>query len=181
MAAVAAFRTALRAIGFSIEAARTITDDQEISSIEELKMLFDNDVVELCKALRRPGGTIINPAAGQFGQIPNPGINIPLRAVENLKMAAYYARHHDRISRPLLPAGLTLANVRLLRPLKDHELAHQQPDEVPVIDEKDMVRTMDAIESYLRSYLGEKKVPLAYIIREDPAPLLYAADPSTNY
>jgi hypothetical protein len=49
MAQVQAFRTAL---GFSINAARTVTDDQEITLIEELKMLKDNNVVALCKALR---------------------------------------------------------------------------------------------------------------------------------
>jgi hypothetical protein len=47
--AVPAFRTALCAIGFSAKAARTMTNDQEISSIDELRILMDLDVVELCR------------------------------------------------------------------------------------------------------------------------------------
>jgi hypothetical protein len=96
-------------------------------------------------------------------------------------MAAFYARHHDRISRQLLPAGITLANVRTMRPLKDHEKAHEQPEEAPTLNEKDMVRTFDAIDSYLRSYLGEKKVPLAYVTREVAEVTAETDDPATNY
>jgi hypothetical protein len=82
MAQVNPFRVAMQAIGFSLDAARMLTDDQEIALIEELKMLFDAGVDELCKALYRPGGTIVNPnaqARNQPARIPNPGINVPLR------------------------------------------------------------------------------------------------------
>jgi hypothetical protein len=58
---VPAFCTGLHALGFSAKAARTITDDQEISSVEEPKILIDGSVVELCKALCCPDGTIVNP------------------------------------------------------------------------------------------------------------------------
>lgn len=125
---------------------------------------MNGDVVELCKALRHPGGTINNPqarGAGQLARIPSPGVNVPLRAVENLKMAAYYIRHHDRISRDILPGMIALVNIRALCALKDHEENQEQLTEAPTFNEKDMVKTMDAIDSYLRSYLGEKKVPLA--------------------
>jgi hypothetical protein len=184
MAAIAAFRTSLRALGFSAAAATSITDDQEISSVDELKILMNADVVELCKALRRPGGTINNPQAalrGQPNRIPNPGINVPLRAVENLKMAAYYVRHYERISRPMDPAMITLVAVRALRPLKEHEESHEQPDEVPTFEEKDMVKTIDSIDSYLRSYLGERKVPLAYVTRQDAVVTPSVDDPPANY
>jgi hypothetical protein len=182
--AVPAFRTSIRAIGFSAEAARTITDDQEISSIEELKILMNNDVVKLCKALRCPGGTINNPNAQDVGapaRIPNPGINVPLRAVENLKMAAYYVGHHDRISRTVQPGMITLVRVRALQPLKDHEECHEQPDEPPILNEKDMVKTMDSIDSYLMSYLREMKVPLAYVTRQEAEVLPSVDDPPANY
>jgi hypothetical protein len=40
---------------------------------------------------------------------------------------------------------------------------------------------MDAIDSYLRSYLGEKKIPLAYVTREDKNVVPSVDDPATNY
>jgi hypothetical protein len=184
MANVNAFRTTLRGLGFSIDAARSITDDQEIATIEELSILDAEGVVDLCKALRRPGGTILNPNRndpGQPNQIPNPGTNIPLRAQENLKLAAYYVRHYQRISRPLLPTDITLVSVRGLRSLKEHEDNHEQPEETLVLNEKDMAKTMDSIDSLLRSYLGEKKVPLAYVIRDNEDPEPSADDPPANY
>jgi hypothetical protein len=44
-----------------------------------------------------------------------------------------------------------------------------------------MVRTMDAFDSYLRSYLGEKKVPLAYVTRDNAEVQLDVDDPTANY
>jgi hypothetical protein len=176
MAAINACRTALRALGFSVDAARSFTDDQEIATFEELSILDAEGVVDLCKALRHPGGTILNPNCkdpGQPNQIPNPGTNIPLHAQENLKLTAYYVRHYQRISRPLLPPDIMLARVRGLRSLKDHEDSHEQPDKMPILNKKDMAtKKMDSIDSLLRSYLGEKKVPFEYVIRkiENPEP-----------
>lgn len=38
---------------------------------------------------------------------------------------------------------------------------------------------MESIEEYLRSYLGERKIPLAYVIRKDDA-IPIGVDPPTN-
>ena len=105
---------------------------------------------------------------------------MPLRAVENLKMAAYYVHHHARISQVIIPGMITLANVRALSPLKDHEESHEQPKDSPVLNKKDMVKSMDAIDSYLGSYLGEKKVPLAYVIRQEVEVTPSTDDPPAN-
>ena len=55
-------------------------------------MLSDEEIESLCKALRRPGGTMDNPDAGNPGTYsdPNPGNNISLRAETNLKLAGYF-------------------------------------------------------------------------------------------
>jgi len=50
---------------------------------------------------------------------------------------------------------------------------------VPSIDAKDWPKTLEAIETYLRSCLGQKEIPLAYVVRRDIA--VPEADPSTNY
>jgi hypothetical protein len=95
----------------------------------------------------------LNPNRNNPGQlldrIANPGVNIPLHAMENLKMAVYYRRHYLRVSRPLLPADITLVRVRGLRLLKEHKDSHEQPDKLPTLKEKDMAKTMNAIDSLL--------------------------------
>jgi hypothetical protein len=51
-----------------VEAARTITDDQQIELIEELKIWHNEGIVDLGKALYCPGGMIANPHANEAGQ-----------------------------------------------------------------------------------------------------------------
>jgi hypothetical protein len=89
MAELIALRTALQRLGFSQAASLAITDEQALDSLDELKLLVDSEVKDLCTALRKPGGLIANPnnAAGQAAQIPDPGVKVPLRAETNLKMA----------------------------------------------------------------------------------------------
>ena len=88
MADPVAIRGALERIGFSQQARTYIVNNQGIDEIEELRILTDEEVENLCKNVRRPGGTIPNPQAGQ-GQpnhIPNPGIPVSLKAENNLKL-----------------------------------------------------------------------------------------------
>ena len=110
-AALTAMRAAYARLGFENDAATMITDDQELDSVEELQILTDAEVENLCKVLRRPGGTISNPNAanqGQPAQIPNPGIQVSLRAENNLKLGCFYIRHCVRTSRACTPALLTM-------------------------------------------------------------------------
>ena len=61
-------------IGFSAEAAVVITDTQGIYCMEELDILTDRDIDNLCKVIRRPGG--INPITN----VADLGLQVPLRA-----------------------------------------------------------------------------------------------------
>ena len=72
--ATVAIRAALVRLGFSASASTSITDQQDIDSIEELRILTDMDTESLCKVLRRPGGLIA--VAGV--DVPNPGTNVSL-------------------------------------------------------------------------------------------------------
>ena len=177
MAGLAAeLRHALVALGFQADAARVMIDDQGMEDLAELALLTDTEVENLCKVVRRPGGTIANPnrndedgdpVAGQPATITNPGQTVPLRAENNLKMACYYLRYKQRVSRPLTAASLTLINVRGMRGLKEWEDAHKDVDKAE-IDSKDWPRTIEALEEYLRGCLGVDGTPLAYVIRDDP-------------
>ena len=56
MANVAAICTALGRLGFSVTAAAFITDQQQMETLEELEVLTDSEVENLCKVCHRPGG-----------------------------------------------------------------------------------------------------------------------------
>jgi hypothetical protein len=109
-------RTALVRLGFSVDGAVDITADQGLDSLEEIKLLMDVEVSDLCKALRRPGGQIVNPNAvgANPTYIANPGVQVSLRAETNLKLACYYLWYRDRISRTAASVDITLPNLRAL-------------------------------------------------------------------
>ncbi|KAI2495418.1 hypothetical protein MHU86_19093 [Fragilaria crotonensis] len=121
------------------------------------------------KLIRRPGGVIPGQVNAAGNAVPNPGIQVNARAETNLKLAAFYLRHQVRIGRTVTPADVTLENIRSIRELRDYEDTWKASDDLPVINAKDWPKTMEAIHEYLRSYLGDKMIPLAYVVRKDEA------------
>jgi hypothetical protein len=87
MAELASIRTMLDRIGFTAAARDEITGNQGIDSLNELRTLDNNMVENLCRVIRRPGGTV--------GGAADPGIKVSARAEENLKLAIYYIKHQD--------------------------------------------------------------------------------------
>ncbi|KAI2502051.1 Reverse transcriptase (RNA-dependent DNA polymerase) [Fragilaria crotonensis] len=74
-----------------------------------------------------------------------------------------------RVSRTVTAADITLETIRSVRDLREFESTYKAPTETPTINAKDWPKTMESIEEYLRSYLGERKIPLAYVIRKNDA------------
>lgn len=73
MAANVLLRNALQGIGFTQVAATHIVDDQGLDDAADYAKLSSEEAVNLCKTIRRPGGTTI-------GGNPNPGIGVSIKA-----------------------------------------------------------------------------------------------------
>ena len=137
-----AMRTMFTRLGFVDPGPNMIVVDQGIDNIDVLADLDDDEIETLLKLLRRPGGTIANPNAADPGQpayINAPGISVSMRAASNLKLATYFCRHLRRTSRPFTAADVVLVSVRAMKPLRDEELSHSPPTEVPKINPKNWV------------------------------------------
>jgi len=169
-------QAALQRLGFSIAASISITAEQDLDSLEELAFMTDEKVENLCKVLRRPGGTIPNPDGGN--PLPNPGHPVSQRAEDNLQLACYLLRFRQRTSRATLADMITLENVRSLKELKAWEKDHTDVEK-PEINPKDWPKTIESIEEYLRGCLGVTKIPLAYVVREATA--IPGIDPVGGY
>ena len=130
MAETAAIRVMLERIGFTNAAAQEIVGDQGINSVDELRTLDGGMAETLCKVLRRPGGTTEEGA-------PDPGIKVSARVEENLKLAIYYVKYQERVSRNVVIADMTLARIHGLVKQKETEKNHTKPDISPNIDAKD--------------------------------------------
>ncbi len=173
-------------IGFTNGANDNIVDVQGIDSLRELEYLLDEDCVNLCKTIRRPGGHLPNPAFVVGGPEPPTiaytGIMVSQRAETNMQLASYAVRHHNRISRTTNIGAMNPTSIRRLRELKIKEEARvSEAPPPPTIDTKDWPKTMDSLRDYFTSVLGETKAPLAYVIREDEAVPPEADDLATNY
>ena len=165
----AVMRAAMTRIGFSEVAAQALVEEQGMDTLEEIKLLTDDEIESLCKVIRRPGGTIPQPAGAVAGAaaIANPGVSVNQRAETHLKLLAFYLRHQARVSRVVQPADVTLDAIRTVRELREFESTYKKPEDLPSINAKDWPKTMEAIDEYLRSVLGERKIPLAYVVRKD--------------
>ena len=167
---LAAMRALFMRMNFSNAAAGALTNEQSLNSLGELTILTDDDCANVCKILKRPGGTTQN-AAGE--EITNPGHNVSLLAEKNLKLAVFYVKHKQRCSEPVAFADVTLDHVRALKSLYDLEARYEKPDDpdpANVINTKDWTKTFDSIDEYLESVLGVTGVPLNYITRPETAP-----------
>jgi hypothetical protein len=101
-AALAQVRNALQAIGIvDVKQRDAITD--LITSMDVFKIATDDFIKDMCKNIRRPGGTLPNPNAGQPGapaMIPCNGVAISPTAEERLVLFLYYVHHLKRTSWP---------------------------------------------------------------------------------
>jgi hypothetical protein len=178
MAALNAMRTMLQRIGFSAAASQVLVDEQGMDTLAEIQLLTDDEIENLCKVVRRPGGTVPGPNPGD-APVNNPGTPVNLRAENHLKLLAFFLRHQERVSRDTNVANVTLDTIRTVRELRDFESTYKAPDDPPSINSKDWPKTMESIHEYLRSYLGDRKIPLAYVVRKDED--VPANDPAAGY
>jgi ribosomal protein S13 len=54
----AIMRATFTRIGFSEPDAQALVEEQGIDSLEEVKLLTDDEIESLCEVIRRPGGTM---------------------------------------------------------------------------------------------------------------------------
>ena len=76
----------IKSLGFSKEAASALVREQLIEDEDALLELDDEQVENLCKTVRKPGG-------GEEGH------QIPEMAMTRLQLLVYYAKHLDRTDR----------------------------------------------------------------------------------
>ena len=186
MAELVALRTALTRIGFTAAVASFIMDTQGMNDLEEFLLLDDEGVGTLCRAIRRPGGQIPNPAFAAAGtaaaaaaaripaNISNPGYVVSTHAETNLKLMCYFLLYHRSTSCDTEATVITLDAVWSMKTHKDWESNHVDV-EAPELNDKDLARTFEAIDEWLHGCLGEfSKILLAYVVQDNKA---VTADP----
>jgi hypothetical protein len=78
--------------------------------------------------------------------------------------------------------GMNPTSTRHLRELKIKESARDgDPPTLPKMDSQNWPKTMDALHDHFSTILGEKKAPLAYVIRDKATAPDEVDDPPNNY
>jgi hypothetical protein len=154
-AALAQVRNALQAIGIvDVEQRDAITDS--ITSMDVFEIATDDFIKDMCKNIRRPGGTLPNPNAeepGALAVIPRNGVAISPTAEERLILLAYYVRHLKRTSRPY-PVQFNPARIYSMMEIKkrekeDKELAKDLTAPTQIEDLKKICDAFENIAEYL--------------------------------
>jgi hypothetical protein len=183
MAAAVGLRAAFVRIGFTNEAADALTDAaQENITLDSLAGFQDQDVKALCKALRKPGGTIDGPApagGGAVQQVANPGVAVSAMAELNLKITCFLAQHFIRVSRTLTTPDITAAAMIRYDVYRRSENEFKEPDTLLKLQKPEkVIDWLEEFEEHLYLYNGQNGRPLSYVIREDPAVSAEVNDPA---
>ena len=177
MAQGAAMRTYLRDIivvsdtpGPNPGARRVAIQDEGLSVLTDLLEFDEAGIKTLCASVRKPGGLIVDPYDPNR-QIADPGFHIPAICEKGLKWAVYGAKMYPLISRPIEQDSL---NSLRLKAFERHSILmtdHEDPEKLPVVSKTfGIVKAMDLVPGHLRDRLGSRKVPRAYVIRDEVQP-----------
>ena len=133
MAEPLALHQALQHIGFTQATTKTIVNEHGIDSCAKLRFLKDKELENLCKVVRHPG------SANQGNPpVPNLGHPVSFVAKNNLKLTTYWLCHQIWVSCSGMPETITLAGIRSIRHLCDHEEAYNgDKGKLPMINDKD--------------------------------------------
>ena len=120
--------------------------------------LDDEEVVNLIKYVRRPGGD-------------EDGVPIPATSISRIQVACYAARYYEMIGRAVNATTMEWNRIRHFKDLIAINKEYSEPEAIgPPVKNSKIVEWTESLEEYLGSVRGIRKVPLSYLIRENVDP-----------
>jgi hypothetical protein len=146
MSKVNSITTILECLGFTREAAGYMTRACNVDSLDEVKWMDgDDDVENMIKRVNRHGGTFTVGYGNGAVTTSNVGLQVSLRAENNLKLCVYFLKHMEMVQRVPTAASITLEVVRGYREQHRYEEKFKRTVVEPEINDKDWPRTMESI------------------------------------
>ena len=152
---------------------------QGLATFSLLREITQDDVHEIVSIIRKPGGTIPNPAstAARPPQIADPGLKVTYLQEKRLKCLVHYLKTCSRTQRDFEPAEAT--REKLQETALQREIEEENEKSTIVVPKKlstskKVRESLDDIANYLSKKRGKSGIYLAYIIRENDH-----SDPST--
>ena len=139
----------------------TALQEQGLNSVDDLLDFTDEDITQICRNCRRPGGVLPDGT-------PDPGVNVGHAMALKLKMLRFYRKHLERVQRHWVANTATVARLRALWKQKEAEEEEAEDDDMP--DKLTNINTvrevLENIQHYFLHHRGTNGIPLAYVIRE---------------
>jgi hypothetical protein len=151
---------------------------QGLTTVNDVTSLSEDDIEDVCKIVRRPGGTIPNPAFGQGARrgaqpptLPNPGLPIGHLHEKRLKMLRYFVFHLQRVQRDFDPAVATMDILQDVYRLEEVDEEDQKNPSLPdkLMKTEKVREVIENVESVLLNMKGINGVPLLYVFRDQVA------------
>ena len=132
--------------------------DNGLGAWDAFAELDDEEVVQLVKYARRPGGDAN-------------GVQIPAASVNRIQIACRAARYYEMIGRTIDQDTLAWNRIRHFKHLMTIEKQYTEPEAInPPIKNSKIVEWTESLEEYLSSVRGVRMIPLSYLIRENVDP-----------
>ena len=187
-----ALSTYLPTINFKNEVIVAL-DREGLSTTDDLLDLDEDDVENLFKVIKAPGGQVLNPAYVPPGgtpaiatrgaataaapavvpaiyipqHIPAVGINVPYLNTKHMVQLVYYMQYLETVQRKFVSVLVTKTELKRIfaqKSVVEKEEDLQIPDKITNV--KRIRDTIDDIIAYLERKRGLKGAPLAYVIRK---------------
>lgn len=152
---------------------RVQMQNEGITGVEDLAD-FDKDTLQqLADNLRKPGGRVPdpNPGAPAGATIPTPAFVFGAKSQKRLAVACDMVRYHNMVGR-----AISSSNMKWQHVLRNFEIQwkslkqrkEDDPPEVPKISRTlPIIKWTEAFQDYLARVIGNRMIPLSYVIRAE--------------
>ena len=147
-----------------------------ITSVSDLADFNTTSLQQLVDNLRHPGGPVPdpNPAAQPGSTIPTPPFVFGAKSQRCIAVACDLVNYYKTVSRDLTAANLqwntVMKNFDIQWTALKEKKGEDSPETPKISKALPVIKWMEAFQDFLNRKIGNRNIPLAYIIRDEPNP-----------
>ena len=149
-----------------------------ITLVSDLADFDKNSLQQLADNLRRPSGLVLdpNPGAPPGSTIPTPPFVFGAKSQKRIAVACDLVKYYTTVG-----CDLTVANLQWSTVMKNFEIqwtalkerkGDDSPDIPKISKALPVIKWMEAFQDFLNRKIGNRNIPLVYIICDEPNPPL---------
>ena len=147
-----------------------------ITLVSDLADFNKDSMQQLADNLRRPGGRVPdpNPAAQPGSTIPTPPFVFGAKSQRRIAVACDLVKYYRTVGRDLTAANLqwntVMKNFDVQWTALKEKKGEDSPETPKISKALPVIKWMEAFQDFLNRKIGNRNIPLAYIIRDEPNP-----------